>query len=217
MKKLAPRTNDITRRRFLQLGAMGTAGLVAAACAGGEAEPAADDMPATAADAETEAPAPASASPGGYREAPMLAEMVAAGDLPPIDERLPANPLVLEGMEGIGNYGGTMRRGFKGVSDRWGPTKIARQGLTWYTPELTLRPNIAESWENNDDATVWTFHLREGLKWSDGAAFDSDNFAWWQENVMLNKDITPAVGRNWVTGSERTADDHEFPTNRPWS
>ena len=83
----------------------------------------------------------------------MLADMVANGDLPPVDERVPANPLVLEGMEGIGNYGGVMRRGFKGVSDRWGPTKLARQGLTWYTPELSLRPNIAESWEVNEDAT----------------------------------------------------------------
>ena len=131
-----------------------------AACTGGGGEPAAEDIPAPAAETGSEAPAPAASSPGGYNEAPMLAEMVASGELPPIDERLPANPLVLEGMEGIGNYGGTMRRGFKGVSDRWGPTKLARQGLTWYTPELSLRPNIAESWETNEDATVWTFHLR---------------------------------------------------------
>ena len=209
MNKLKKRSDDINRRRFLQLGAMGSAGLALAACAGDGGEAAAEDMPAPA--AETASEAPATTSPGGYNEAPMLADMVASGDLPPIDERLPANPLVLDGMEGIGNYGGVMRRGFKGVSDRWGPTKLARQGLTWYTPELSLRPNIAESWETNDDATVFTFHLRQGMKWSDGATFDSDNFAWWQENVMLNKDITPAVGRNWVTGSERTPMTMDFP------
>ena len=141
----------------------------------------------------------------------MLADMVANGDLPPVDERVPANPLVLEGMDGIGNYGGVMRRGFKGVSDRWGPTKLARQGLTWYTPELSLRPNIAESWEVNQDATSWTFHLREGMKWSDGEPFDSDNFAWWHENVMLNTDLTPAVASNWVTGAERTPMVMEVP------
>ena len=209
MNKLKKRSDDINRRRFLQLGAMGSAGLALAACAGDGGEAAAEDMPAPA--AETASEAPATTSPGGYNEAPMLADMVASGDLPPIDERLPANPLVLDGMEGIGNYGGVMRRGFKGVSDRWGPTKLARQGLTWYTPELSLRPNIAESWETNEDATVFTFHLRQGMKWSDGATFDSDNFAWWQENVMLNKDITPAVGRNWVTGSERTPMTMDFP------
>ena len=209
MNKLKKRSDDINRRRFLQLGAMGSAGLALAACAGDGGEAAAEDMPAPA--AETASEAPATTSAGGYNEAPMLADMVASGDLPPIDERLPANPLVLDGMEGIGNYGGVMRRGFKGVSDRWGPTKLARQGLTWYTPELSLRPNIAESWETNEDATVFTFHLRQGMKWSDGATFDSDNFAWWQENVMLNKDITPAVGRNWVTGSERTPMTMDFP------
>ena len=191
------------------MGALGTAGPVAAACAGGGGEPAAQDMPAPA--AETESQAPAASSPSLYNEAPMLADMVARGDLPPVDERVPANPLVLEGMEGIGNYGGVMRRGFKGVSDRWEPTKLARQGLTWYTPELSLRPNIAASWEVNEDATVWTFHLREGMKWSDGEPFDSDSFAWWHENVMLNTDLTPAVGRNWVTGAERTPMVMEFP------
>ena len=211
MNKLKTRAENMDRRRFLQLGALGTASLAVAACTGGGGEQAAEDMPAPAAETGSEAPAPAASSPGGYSEAPMLAEMVASGELPPIDERLPANPLVLDGMEGIGNYGGSMRRGFKGVSDRWGPTKLARQGLTWYTPELSLRPNIAESWETNEDATVFTFHLRQGMKWSDGATFDSDNFAWWQENVMLNKDITPAVGRNWVTGSERTPMTMDFP------
>ena len=211
MNKLKTRAENMDRRRFLQLGALGTASLAVAACTGGGGEQAAEDMPAPAAETGSEAPAPAASSPGGYNEAPMLAEMVASGELPPIDERLPANPLVLDGMEGIGNYGGSMRRGFKGVSDRWGPTKLARQGLTWYTPELSLRPNIAESWETNEDATVFTFHLRQGMKWSDGATFDSDNFAWWQENVMLNKDITPAVGRNWVTGSERTPMTMDFP------
>ena len=46
-----------------------------------------------------------------YNEAPMLADMVAAGDLPPVEERLPDNPLVLEPFEEIGTYGGTLRRG----------------------------------------------------------------------------------------------------------
>jgi len=109
-----------------------TAGLVAVACgAGGEPEaemaagPAADEAPA-----EEAAPA---ASGSMYSEAPMLAEMVAAGDLPPVDERLPASPAVLEAVEQVGKYGGTIRRGFKGVSDRWGPTKMQNESLTCTT------------------------------------------------------------------------------------
>lgn len=30
-----------------------------------------------------------------------------------------------------------------------------------------IQPSLAESWEHNDDASVWTFHLRDGINWSD--------------------------------------------------
>ncbi|MCE2490657.1 MAG: hypothetical protein J4G17_11880, partial [Anaerolineae bacterium] len=46
-----------------------------------------------------------------YSEAPMLAELVAAEELPALEERLPDNPLVLQPLEEIGSYGGTLRRG----------------------------------------------------------------------------------------------------------
>jgi len=45
-----------------------------------------------------------------YNEAPMLAEKVAKGELPPVEERLPENPLVIEPVEGIGQYGGTWHK-----------------------------------------------------------------------------------------------------------
>ena len=48
----------------------------------------------------------------GYQEAPQLAELVQAGKLPPVEERLPEEPLIVKPVEGIGKYGGTWRRGF---------------------------------------------------------------------------------------------------------
>ena len=39
-----------------------------------------------------------------YQEAPMLAAMVEAGELPPVEERLPSNPLVVEPFDSIGTY-----------------------------------------------------------------------------------------------------------------
>jgi peptide/nickel transport system substrate-binding protein len=43
-----------------------------------------------------------------YNEAPVLKELVRQGKLPPIEERLPNNPLVLKPLEKIGKYGGTL-------------------------------------------------------------------------------------------------------------
>lgn len=39
---------------------------------------------------------------------------------------------------------------------------------------LELTPGLAESWTPNDDATVWTFTLRQGVKFHDGTAFNAD-------------------------------------------
>src|SRR5687767_13377672 len=47
------------------------------------------------------------AVPSSLTEAPMLAEMVAAGTLPPLSERLPAEPLVVTPKNTVGTYGGT--------------------------------------------------------------------------------------------------------------
>lgn len=185
----------ISRREFIRLSTLATAGMVASACVAAQ-PPAAVEQPAEAAvvveekvveEAPKEEAAVEEAMPASkYKEAPMLAALVKAGELPSVDERLPANPAVFDSLDGVGNYGGTLRRGFKGVSDRWGPTKMQDDSLLWYTPELGLRACLAESWETNDDATEWTFHLREGVKWSDGTAFDSSAFMWWYENVMLH-------------------------------
>jgi len=147
----------VSRREFMRLSALATAGGVMVACG----SPAADEAPAPAAEeaapaAENagSAAAESSTSAGGYNEAPMLADLVASGDLPAVDERLPANPMVMPMAESTGNYGGTFRRGFKGVSDRWGPTKIQDRALCWYDGDYNMQPRIAESWEISDDAIL---------------------------------------------------------------
>src|SRR5690606_8965151 len=113
---------------------------------------------------------------GGYQEAPMLSERVQAGTLPPVDQRLPANPLVVEPLESTGSYGGTWRTG---TIERNGNDlfrNIGYEQLMRYTPDYgAVIPNIAESVEASDDGREYTFHLREGLKWSDGTPFTADD------------------------------------------
>ena len=134
----------------------------------------------------------------------MLSELVAAGELPPVDERLPSNPMVMPVAEMIGNYGGTFRRGFKGVSDRWGPTKMQDRGLAWFDQDLNMQPRMAESWEVNEDATEWIFNLREGMKWSDGMPFTTADIVWWWENDATNTTISPSISGSWTTGVDNT-------------
>src|SRR5690606_27449676 len=126
------------------------------------------------------------AAQGEYSEAPMLAEMVANGDLPPVEERLPANPRVVPVREEIGQYGGTWRRGYTGVSDMQGPVKLIYTfGLPFAIgPDLEtieIVPGIYDEWSQNEDATEFTFHIREGMRWSDGEPFSTTDVQFWYD------------------------------------
>lgn len=208
---------QVSRREFMHLSALATAGVVVAACApsGAPAAPAATEAPAAEAPA-AQAPAEA-AAPSTYSEAPMLAELVKAGKLPPVDERLPSKPLVMPVAEMVGTYGGTIRRGFKGVSDRWGPTKHIDRLLVWFDQNLVQQPRMLESWELSDDAKTWTMHMRPGMKWSDGEPLTTKAVEWWWTYYRNNKDINPGGPAGWeVSGSAKTpltleiVDDYTF-------
>ncbi len=150
--------------------------------------------------AETAAEAAEETMPSKYNEAPMLAELVKQGELPPVDERLPENPLVVEGLDGIGNYGGTWRMGFSGQADHFAARQATVRGLLSVNQTLNVIPMMAEAWEISDDATEYTFHLRRGLKWSDGEPLDSSDFVFWFEEEIKNETLTPTMP-DWLTSS----------------
>ncbi|WP_163267208.1 ABC transporter substrate-binding protein [Chelativorans alearense] len=139
-----------------------------------------------------------SAAPAlAFEQAPMLDERVESGDLPPVDERLPKNPLVVEPVESVGKYGGVWRMGMRGGDDNGLIAKTAAyEGLVRYDHKWEkVVPNLAESWEINDDATEYTFKLREGLKWSDGQPMTSEDIAFAVE--MFQNPEYPA-NSNWI-------------------
>lgn len=135
-----------------------------------------------------------------FEEAPMLKEQVASGALPPLEERIPANPLVLEVVEQPGEYGGTLRRAILGGGDQHnivrtiGSENLVRWDVNW----TEVRPNIAESVDVSEDASTFTFNLREGMRWSDGAPFTADDIMFWYEDVFSNPQLTPSKHPNYV-------------------
>jgi len=143
--------------------------------------------------------------PGGaYNEAPALAEMVAAGELPPVDERLPDNPLITPVVDEIGQYGGTLNRGFTGPSDHNNYTRVVYDALVRYAPDGSeVIPHIASGWESNADFSEWTVRLRPGSKWSDGQPFTADDIMFWYNDILLNEELTPG-GLTWMKNPDGT-------------
>lgn len=116
-------------------------------------------------------------------ESPILAQLVQSGELPPVSERVGSEPLVLAGPDGIGNYGGTWQRIATSPND----TNIMTNRMSgatlvrWSPMGYPIVPHIAKSWEHNEDRSEWTFHLRKGMKWSDGHPFTADDIVYWWE------------------------------------
>ncbi len=58
------------------------------------------------------------------------------------------------------------------------------EGLVRTNEEMEQDPGVAESWETNEDKTVWTFNLRKDAKWSDGQAVTAEDFVYgWKRAV----------------------------------
>lgn len=210
-----PTQTGISRRQFLSLAVTTGAGITLAACAAptaapttapqATAAPKATDAPkATTAPAATQAPAATAVPASKYKEAPKLAELVKAGKLPPVDQRLPSDPKVLKPFNEIGKYGGTQR------GPAYGPKigqldvqALRRQPLLhWETDLKTISPNMLASYKASEDYKTWTMTLRKGLKYHDGSPLTADDFIFWYEDVLLNKDITPTIASNWMIKGE---------------
>jgi peptide/nickel transport system substrate-binding protein len=145
----------------------------------------------------------ASKWPKSFKEAPALAEQVKAGKLPPVDQRLPQDLLVVKPVHEIGKYGGTWRRGFTGPADWSCGVRVAGTDrlIGWDYTGTKLVPNIVAGWDVSADGKTTTFKLRKGMKWSDGTPFTADDIMFWYEDMYLNKDLTPSPAPQMITKS----------------
>jgi peptide/nickel transport system substrate-binding protein len=161
-------------------------------------------------------------APIGYQEAPMLAEKVEAGELPPVEERLPINPFIVGPgvliVEGdlpnwqSGTYGGTLQMAHRGefppdVFIGYNEGYLAGAGIGI----SGVQGNVLESFSVSDDSRVFTFKMREGLRWSDGEYVTREDveFAWF--DVMNNEELFPSgVPGKWLSPDTKNPGTLEF-------
>lgn len=137
------------------------------------------------------------------QEAPMLSAQVVAGKLPPLAQRLPAQPERIRPQEAGGRYGGTLKSALLPTGDENGVLRFVAQGLTrWDAKFDRVLPNIAESWTVNRDATEYVFVLRRGMRWSDGEPFTADDVVFAVNDVLGNRDIFRSVADRYQAGGQ---------------
>lgn len=137
------------------------------------------------------------------------------GNLPPLKDRLPEEPLVYKTgnmPDGVGVYGDTMRHVVGGRPEGW--NYIAGQSQGWGGIDIALSecltrtaplfqvnaadteplPNLAKSWEWSEDGHKLTMHLVKGAKWSDGEPFNADDVMFYWEDAVLDPNVSPLGG-----------------------
>ena len=97
------------------------------------------------------------AAAADYHQSPILDDAVKSGKLPPVEQRLPQNPLVVPVVEKTGEYGGVWRRAFLGPADFNNYVRVVFDALFRFSPDgAKIEPKIAESAEPSADYKVWT-------------------------------------------------------------
>ncbi len=135
-----------------------------------------------------------------YSQPAWMDQLVKDGKIPPVAERLPKEPQVqmTGGMsDGVGVYGGIWRDFAGAPTEGWnlaagqtqgwfGINSIYEEPLLISGPTFLRKdkveplPNLAKSWEWQEDGKVLIMKLIEGAKWSDGDPFDTEDvmFTW---------------------------------------
>ncbi|WP_340108013.1 ABC transporter substrate-binding protein [Pikeienuella sp. HZG-20] len=128
------------------------------------------------------------------QETPWFAQQVADGALPPVAERAPVEPLVVDFESRgrtIGTQGGEIRTLIARAKDVRYAVVYGYARLVGYDQDFELKPDILKSVDVKE-GRVFTLHLRKGHKWSNGDPFTSEDFRYWWEDVANNPLLSPS-------------------------
>jgi hypothetical protein len=137
-------------------------------------------------------------APMSYSEAPLVSKWRQEGaldrygnTLPSVEERV-GEPKVLAPTEAIGKYGGTWRRFYISPTDHGSP-RTAQLG-DWDSSGLGKEPHLLKDFTLSADGRTVTYHLRQGMKWSDGQPFTSEDFRFYYEDLPRGQRGVQPVG-----------------------
>jgi peptide/nickel transport system substrate-binding protein len=160
----------------------------------------------------TEGPVATTAPVAKYSEAPALADQVAAGTLPPVEQRLPDQPVVTTPVESVGKYGGTLQ------TASWWPEVgnvqlyfAVEAPIKWKADLTGYEAALVESYEWSADGKTFTMHMRPGLKWSDGEPYTTADWKFWWEDIALNPDQKKWTIPAYLRNADGTPITMEFP------
>ena len=137
------------------------------------------------------------------REAPQLAQMVREGRLPPLEDRLPRNPLVITPYERVGVYGGDWRLAMVGGNlSHMNRYQFYENLVRWSPGWNDIIPNVASRWEISPDSREFTFFFREGMKWSDGTPFTAEDIMFYFEDLITDRTLVPSIPVLFRQGNE---------------
>ena len=114
----------------------------------------------------------------------------------------------------MGPYGGTWTRYGTSPSDVGiFHHRLAYDGLVRWDPMgREILPNLATHWDIEDEGRSYTFHLRRGVRWSDGHPFSADDILFWYRDVLHNEELTPVIPIEYRKGGQTVIcekiDDH---------
>ena len=136
-----------------------------------------------------------------FDQSPMLDKAVQEGKIPPVVDRLPNDPAVIEPTYSVGEYGGTYTQFTTDSLSHFSfGNRLAINNFRFFKGGplgRKVKPDILKGWSLSEDATKLTLYLREGLKWSDGEPFDADDFIYHWNAVLNNKELNPTAPQNY--------------------
>lgn len=130
-----------------------------------------------------------SASAAEFVSPPYFDDAVTNGALPPVEERLPLEPLIVDldaRGQTAGTHGGKLVSLMRRAKDMRYMYVYGYARLVKYDQDFNIVPDILKEFEVTDGGRTFTFHLREGHKWSDGHPFTTEDFRYFWEDMAHN-------------------------------